>query len=232
MQSTNTTNQTKPTHLMFLQSIQQSFVKIVSALAFATFIISPVSAFAVENVVGVAVSSPDFSTLVTAVKSAGLVETLSGTGPFTVLAPTNDAFNKLPSGLLEKLVMPENKSALTKILTYHVIAGKNLAVDVIKLDGKSVPTVNGNTITLKVVNGGVVINDKVNITKTDLPASNGVIHVIDQVLVPSDLDLSTLVSKPANTNMVRTGGVSLSILPLLAMIILGFGLKLSLKSQK
>ena len=217
---------------MFLQSIQQSFVKIVSALAFATFIISPVSAFAVENVVGVAVSSPDFSTLVTAVKSAGLVETLSGTGPFTVLAPTNEAFNKLPSGLLEKLVMPENKSALTKILTYHVIAGKNLAVDVIKLDGKSVPTVNGNTITLKVVNGGVVINDKVNITKTDLPASNGVIHVIDQVLVPSDLDLSTLVSKPANTNMVRTGGVSLSILPLLAMIILGFGLKLSLKSQK
>ena len=217
---------------MFLQSIQQSFVKIVSALAFTTLIISPVSAFAVENVVGVAVSSPDFSTLVTAVKSAGLVETLSGTGPFTVLAPTNEAFNKLPSGLLEKLVMPENKSALTKILTYHVIAGKNLAVDVIKLDGKSVPTVNGNTITLKVVNGGVVINDKVNITKTDLPASNGVIHVIDQVLVPSDLDLSTLVSKPANTNMVRTGGVSLSILPLLAMIILGFGLKLSLKSQK
>ena len=240
MQSTNTTNQTKPTHLMFLQSIQQSFVKIVSALAFATFIISPVSAFAVENVVGVAVSSPEFSTLVTAVKTAGLVETLSGTGPFTVLAPTNEAFNKLPSGLLEKLVMPENKIALTKILTYHVIAGKNLAVDVIKLDGKSVPTVNGNTITLKVVNGGVVVNDKVNITKTDLPASNGVIHVIDQVLVPSDLDLSTLVSKPtSNTvvsdvknNMVRTGGVSLSILSLLAMIILGFGLRLSLKSQK
>ena len=217
---------------MFLQSIQQSFVKIVSALAFTTFIISPVSAFAVENVVGVAVSSPDFSTLVTAVKSAGLVETLSGTGPFTVLAPTNDAFNKLPSGLLEKLVMPENKTALTKILTYHVIAGKNLAVDVIKLDGKSVPTVNGNTITLKVVNGGVVVNDKVNITKTDLPASNGVVHVIDQVLVPADLDLSTLVSKPANTNMVRTGGISLSILPLLAMIVLSFGFRLSLKSQK
>ena len=217
---------------MFLQSIQQSFVKVVSALAFTTFIISPVSAFAVENVVGVAVSSPDFSTLVTAVKSAGLVETLSGTGPFTVLAPTNDAFNKLPSGLLEKLVMPENKTALTKILTYHVIAGKNLAVDVIKLDGKSVPTVNGNTITLKVVNGGVVVNDKVNITKTDLPASNGVVHVIDQVLVPADLDLSTLVSKPANTNMVRTGGISLSILPLLAMIVLSFGFRLSLKSQK
>ena len=217
---------------MFLQSIQQSFVKIVSALAFATFIISPVSAFAVENVVGVAVSSPEFSTLVTAVKSAGLVETLSGTGPFTVLAPTNEAFAKLPSGLLEKLVMPENKTALTKILTYHVIVGKNLAVDVIKLDGKSVPTVNGNTITLKVVNGGVVVNDKVNITKTDLPASNGVIHVIDQVLVPADLDLSTLVSKPANTNMVRTGGVSLSILPLLAMIVLSFGFRLSLKSQK
>ena len=128
--------------------------------------------------------------------------------------------------------MPENKNALTKILTYHVIAGKNLAVDVIKLDSKSVPTVNGSSITIKVVNGGVVVNDKVNITKTDLPASNGVIHVIDQVLVPSDLDLSTLVSKPANTNMVRTGGISLSILPLLAMIILGFGLKLSLKSQK
>ena len=82
---------------MFLQSIQQSFVKVVTALAFVTLIISPVSAFAVENVVGVAVSSPEFSTLVTAVKAAGLVETLSGTGPFTVLAPTNEAFNKLPS---------------------------------------------------------------------------------------------------------------------------------------
>ena len=228
---------------MFLQSIQQSFIKIVSALAFATFIISPVSAFAVENVVGVAVSSPEFSTLVTAVKSAGLVETLSGTGPFTVLAPTNDAFAKLPSGLLEKLVMPENKTALTKILTYHVIAGKNLAVDVIKLDGKSVPTVNGASVKIKVSNGGVVLNDKVNVTKTDLPASNGVIHVIDQVLVPADLDLSTLVSKPTNTvvhadgsamkgSTIRTGGSSFSILPLLAVVILGFGLTLSLKSQK
>jgi transforming growth factor-beta-induced protein len=198
---------------MFLQIIKQSFIKLVSVLAFANLLVSPIVANATisisnqPNIVGVASASADFSTLVTAVKAAGLVDTLSGNGPFTVFAPTNDAFNKLPAGLLEKLVMPENKTALTKILTYHVVAGKNMAADVIKLDGKSVATVNGATISVKIVNGGVVLNDKVNVTKTDIAASNGVIHVIDQVLVPSDLDLSTLVSKSV-TNQPNIVGVA------------------------
>jgi transforming growth factor-beta-induced protein len=197
---------------MLLQSIQRLSLKLVTVLSFITLLVSPVVADATislsnqPNVVGVASASADFSTLVTAVKAAGLVDTLSGNGPFTVLAPTNDAFNKLQAGLLEKLVLPENKTALTKILTYHVLTGKNLAADVIKLDGKSVATVNGASINIKVVNGGVVLNDKVNVTKTDIEASNGVVHVIDQVLVPTDLDLSTLVSKPAavTNNIVQT----------------------------
>jgi transforming growth factor-beta-induced protein len=193
---------------MLLQSIQRLSLKLVTVLSFFTLLASPVVANATislsnqPNVVGVASASADFSTLVTAVKAAALVDTLSGNGPFTVLAPTNDAFSKLPAGLLEKLVLPENKTALTKILTYHVIAGKNLAADVIKLDGKSVATVNGASINVKIVNGGVVLNDKVNVTKTDIAASNGVVHVIDQVLVPSDLDLSTLVNKAVTPNIV------------------------------
>jgi transforming growth factor-beta-induced protein len=200
---------------MLLQLIQRLSLKFVTALSFITLLASPVVANATislsnqPNVVGVASASADFSTLVTAVKAAGLVDTLSGNGPFTVLAPTNDAFSKLPVGLLEKLVLPENKTALTKILTYHVLTGKNLAADVIKLDGKSVATVNGASINVKIVNGGVVLNDKVNVTKTDIAASNGVVHVIDQVLVPSDLDLSTLVSKPdAVTNNIVQAAVA------------------------
>ncbi len=233
---------------MFFQIFTKSLFKVSTVLAFVSLLIAPLGVNAqVANIVGVAASLPDFSTLVTAVKAAGLVDTLSGTGPFTVLAPTNDAFSKLPAGLLEKLVMPENKVALTKILTYHVISGKNMAADVIKLDGKSVATVNGASLSVKVVNGGVVINDKVNVTKTDVLASNGVIHVIDQVLVPTDLDLSTLVSKSSSSSSnssssaipsshsvkgdtVRTGGYSLnatySIVSLIiAFCIVGFSLQ-------
>ena len=244
---------------MSLQIIQKSFLKVSAVLAFASLLISPVVANATSsvavtpNIVGVATGSADFSTLVTAVKAAGLVDTLSGTGPFTVFAPTNDAFNKLPAGLLEKLVMPENKTALTKILTYHVVSGKNLAADVIKLDGKSVATVNGASVSVKIVNGGVVLNDKVNVTKTDVLASNGVVHVIDQVLVPADLDLTKLVSKTvvaettsttpstptadAHNNMkgetVRTGGVEISsIFAIISMIVLGLVVGLSLRSQE
>ena len=230
---------------MFLQIIKKSLLKASAVLAFASLLISPVVAnatsFTPANIVGVAIASaPEFSTLVTAVKAAGLVDTLSGTGPLTVLAPTNDAFNKLPAGLLEKLVMPENKTALTKILTYHVVSGKNMATDVIKLDGKSVATVNGATISVKIVNGGVVLNDKVNVTKTDVAASNGVIHVIDQVLVPADLDLTKLATKPTNvasntvkSDTVRSGGLEYtSILALVSLIVIGLAFGLSVKSEK
>jgi uncharacterized surface protein with fasciclin (FAS1) repeats len=137
--------------------------------------------------VEVAASNPDFTTLVAAVKAAGLVDTLNGTGPFTVFAPTNAAFEALPAGLLDKLLLPANKETLTKILTYHVVASKVMAADV--TPGK-VATVEGSDITIT-TDGGVKVNDA-TVTATDVEASNGVIHVIDRVLVPADVDVSKL----------------------------------------
>jgi len=132
------------------------------------------------TIVEVAAGNPDFSTLVTAVKAAGLVDTLNSKGPFTVFAPTNAAFAKLPAGTVESLLKPENKAKLTAILTYHVVAGKVLAADVVKL--KSADTVNGKAVAID-ASMGVKVNDA-NITATDIKASNGVIHVIDTVLIP------------------------------------------------
>jgi len=142
---------------------------------------------AAGTIVDVASSNPDFSTLVTAVKAADLAETLGGEGPFTVFAPTNEAFEKLPDGLLDKLLEPANKETLAKILTYHVVPGKVMAADV--KPGK-VATVEGSKITIK-ADGGVTV-DKATVTATDVAASNGVIHVIDSVLVPADVDVSKL----------------------------------------
>jgi uncharacterized surface protein with fasciclin (FAS1) repeats len=136
-----------------------------------------------KTVVEIAAGNKDFSTLVAAVKAAGLVETLSGKGPFTVFAPTNEAFAKLPKGTVEELLKPENKAKLTSILTYHVVAGKVMAADAIKLDGKNAKTVNGQEIAIKVMDGKVKINDA-TVTAADIVGSNGVIHVIDTVLLP------------------------------------------------
>ena len=136
----------------------------------------------------VAVANPDFSTLVAAVAAAGLVETLQGPGPFTVFAPTNDAFAALPAGLVDKLLLPENKAVLAQILTYHVVAGKVMAADVTAGD---VPSVEGSNITVT-VDGGVKLNGAANVIATDVAASNGVIHVIDAVILPPGLDVSTL----------------------------------------
>jgi uncharacterized surface protein with fasciclin (FAS1) repeats len=122
-----------------------------------------------------------FNTLVAAVKAAGLVDTLKGPGPFTVFAPTDEAFAKLPPGTLESLLKPENKAKLKSILTYHVIAGKVMAGDVVKLS--SAKTVEGEAVSIKTMNGAVMV-DNAHITKTDIVASNGVIHVIDAVLLP------------------------------------------------
>ena len=132
------------------------------------------------TIVEVAVGNPDFSTLVAALKAAGLVETLSGAGPFTVFAPTNAAFAKLPAGTVESLLKPENKAKLTAILTYHVVAGKVLAKDVVTL--KTATTVQGGAVAIDVSNG-VKVNDA-TVTATDVMGSNGVIHVIDTVLMP------------------------------------------------
>lgn len=139
------------------------------------------------TIVEVAQGNADFSTLVSAVVAAGLAETLSGEGPFTVFAPTNAAFEALPAGLLEKLLLPENKETLVKILTYHVVPSKVMAADVAAGD---VTTVEGSTFTIS-TEGGVKVNTS-NVTATDVPASNGVIHVIDAVLVPSSVDVSAL----------------------------------------
>ena len=136
------------------------------------------------TIVDIAASNPDFSTLVTAVQAAGLTETLAGPGPYTVFAPTNDAFAKLPAGTVETLLEPANKDQLTSILTYHVVPAAVMAADVTAGD---VTTVNGATFSVS-TDGGVVISDgqggTANVVQTDIVASNGVIHVIDAVLLP------------------------------------------------
>jgi uncharacterized surface protein with fasciclin (FAS1) repeats len=142
---------------------------------------------AAGDIVAVASGNPDFSTLVSAVQAAGLVETLQGEGPFTVFAPTNDAFAKVPADVLEKLLKPENKDALAAVLTYHVLSGKVMAADVAAGD---VASVQGDNITIT-TEGGVKVNEA-NVIATDVAASNGVIHVIDAVILPPSLDLSTL----------------------------------------
>ena len=122
-----------------------------------------------------------FNTLVAAVKAAGLVDALTGPGPFTVFAPTDAAFAKLPPGTLENLLKPENKDQLRKILTYHVVSGQVTAKDVLKLD--SAKTLEGGSLMIHSGNGAVMVNNA-HVTKTDIAASNGVIHVIDTVLLP------------------------------------------------
>jgi uncharacterized surface protein with fasciclin (FAS1) repeats len=143
---------------------------------------------AAGDIVAIASGNPDFSTLVTAVGAAGLVETLQGPGPFTVFAPTNEAFAAVDPAVLEALLKPENKDALVAVLTYHVVGGKVMAADVTAGD---VPSVQGSAIAVT-TDGGVKLNGSANVVSTDIEASNGVIHVIDAVILPPDLDLSTL----------------------------------------
>ncbi|MFT3890749.1 MAG: fasciclin domain-containing protein [Anaerolineales bacterium] len=135
-----------------------------------------------KDIVDTAVADGRFTTLVAAVQAAGLVDTLKGEGPFTVFAPTDDAFAKLPAGTLDELLKPENKQKLTDILLYHVVSGKVMAADVVGLT--SAPTVLGKDIKVTVNDGKVYLNDTVQVIITDVEASNGVIHVIDAVLLP------------------------------------------------
>src|ERR1700758_319144 len=140
-----------------------------------------------KNIIQNAVHSKDHTTLVAAVKAAGLVDTLEGTGPFTVFAPTNAAFGKLPAGTVDTLVKPENKATLTKILTYHVVPGKLEAADL--TDGKKLKTVQGEELTVKRSGDTVMIIDakggSSTVTIPNVNQSNGVIHVVDTVLMPS-----------------------------------------------
>jgi len=135
-----------------------------------------------NTIVDIAIADGRFNTLVAAVQAAELVDTLKGEGPFTVFAPTDDAFATLPAGTLDSLLLPENKQALTDILLYHVVSGKVMASDVVNLT--SAPTVLGKDITISIKDGNVYLNDTIQVIITDVEASNGVIHVIDAVLLP------------------------------------------------
>ncbi len=141
----------------------------------------------VKDIVDTAVAAGSFETLATALTKAELVDTLKGDGPFTVFAPTDDAFAELPAGTLDGLLADKEK--LAGILTYHVVSGKVMAADVATMDGKSVETVAGEMLTVKVADGKVMLMDgagnTINVVKTDIAASNGVIHVIDGVLMPA-----------------------------------------------
>ena len=171
----------------------------LGALALAATITAPISAqektvmvggaamFPSKNIVQNAVNSKDHTTLVAAVKAAGLVGTLESKGPFTVFAPTNAAFGKLPAGTVDSLVKPENKASLTKILTYHVVPGKLEASDL--TDGKKLKTAEGEELTVKKADGKVMIIDakggSSTVTISNVNQSNGVIHVVDTVLMPA-----------------------------------------------
>jgi len=134
-----------------------------------------------RDIVDTAVGAGDFKTLAAALEAADLVETLKGKGPFTVFAPTDEAFEKLPKGTLEDLLKPENKKKLAGILTYHVVSGKVMAAEVTKM--KKAKTVQGTDVKIKVVDGKVMVNDA-EVIKTDIACTNGVIHVIDTVIIP------------------------------------------------
>lgn len=169
--------------------MKTKFFSFAIALLMGAFI----TVTAQKTVVDVAVRSKAHTTLVAAVKAAGLVETLQGNGPFTVFAPVNDAFGKLPAGTVETLLKPENKAQLTKVLTYHVVAGNLDAAAVVKAiqDGKGkavVKTISGGSLTVSLKDGKVILTDEnggvATVITTDLKADNGVIHVIDSVVLP------------------------------------------------
>ena len=142
------------------------------------------------TIVDIAAGTDGFATLVAAADAAGLIETLSGEGPFTVFAPTDDAFAALPEGLVDALLLPENKDVLAKILTYHVVPGTVMAADIVDGD---VATVEGQTVTLSTMDG-VKVNDA-TVIQADIVADNGVVHVIDAVIVPADVDPAALLAQ-------------------------------------
>ena len=159
--------------------VRPSIVAHASSVVFAT---KPAG----KDIVDTAVAAGSFKTLVAAVKAAGLVDTLKGPGPFTVFAPTDEAFAKLPEGLVADLLKPENKKKLQSILLYHVVSGSVKAADVVKLSGAT--TVQGEKVNIAVDDGKVMV-DGANVIKTDIQTSNGVVHVIDSVILPADKDI-------------------------------------------
>ena len=166
-----------------------NFSKVIGIALLALFAVAATQATAgghkmkeKKDIVDTAVAAGQFETLAAALGAADLVDTLKGEGPFTVFAPTDEAFAKLPEGTVESLLKPENRDQLIAILTYHVVPGAVRAADVVKLDAAK--TVNGQSVAIQVADNGVQINNA-NVVATDIEASNGVIHVIDTVILPS-----------------------------------------------
>jgi uncharacterized surface protein with fasciclin (FAS1) repeats len=160
----------------------------LSTLAAAALLVVPAAAEAqyapsAKDIVTVATEAGSFTTLLAAVQAAGLVETLQGPGPFTVFAPTDEAFAKLPAGTVEALLA--NPEALRAVLTYHVVPGRVMAADVVRSNGGTPQTVQGQTLRIRVVDGKVMVNDA-TVVAADVSASNGVIHVIDTVVLPAN----------------------------------------------
>ncbi|AZI42739.1 fasciclin domain-containing protein [Deinococcus psychrotolerans] len=154
-------------------------MKNTTVILFAALALGSASAQGTDTIASIVTKDAQFSTLLAALKAAGLDKTLAGKGPFTVFAPTNAAFAKIPKATLDALL--KNKKELTKVLTYHVVAGDVMAADVVKM--KSAKTLEGSSVKINVMGKNVML-DKANVTKTDIKASNGVIHVIDTVLMP------------------------------------------------
>ena len=175
---------------MKIQKLTQKIKTVVGVAAIVgVTMAAPVQSFAAEkDIVQTAAAAGSFKTLVAAVQAAGLVQTLKGKGPFTVFAPTDAAFAKLPQGTVANLLKPENKATLASILTYHVVPGRVTAKKVLHLpSGANVKTVNGETFAVRLKNGvhlDPFVASKAKVTKTDIMASNGVIHVIDTVILP------------------------------------------------
>lgn len=165
--------------MMRLSRLMSSVVLAISTGSFVSMAVAADGAK--QDIVATAQSAGQFKTLVAALGAAGLVETLKGTGPFTVFAPTDAAFEKLPAGTVESLLKPENKKKLTDILTYHVVAGNVKAAEVVKMTNAK--TLNGANLKIT-VNGSKVMVDSASVVKTDIAATNGTIHVIDSVLMP------------------------------------------------
>lgn len=225
--------------LSFFKALKNISAIVAIALTLFSPIISNAQNAPLQNLAQVASNNADFSTLVTALTKADLVSTFTTETKYTVLAPNNAAFAKIPAATLNLLLAPENKDTLSKILKYHVISGEAKAAQIINLN--EVTTLEGNKIRINVVDGKVSLNGSSTVIATDTLASNGVIHVIDTVLIPADVNLNNLVSSntsniPTPTDdTVRTGGLeNMSLIALVVnfvLILVALNTVLSIKNN-
>jgi uncharacterized surface protein with fasciclin (FAS1) repeats len=206
-------------------SKSKKLLLVLMTLVLVVLSVTPTLAQDEKDIVDTAVAAGNFTTLATALTAAGLIDTLKGDGPFTVFAPTDEAFAKLPPGTLDSLLA--DQAALTAVLTYHVVPGKVMAADVVKLD--SATTVQGEPIAIKVEGGKVILNDSANVTTTDIEASNGVIHVIDAVILPPSMTAqATPAEMPVSGGELPTGLYTLIGVTVLGLILLVAGLTVRL----